>query len=342
MSPTAPPPTLPTTPSAPPSTMGVEHYHIFHADAHVLSGELKRPIAQMIEPQIPVHIKDRRGGHLTRLSEDFSVEGFISYKRGLTRVSGSPASKARPGQTHVGWTTLSTSILEGLNVFEVITADRVVSQVSTDHDYENGRVPHVTFLGTQFSNFRVGGFAATVILNLGVVGKKPEDDLLYTTNTTFLGEVAKQNRAILTEPGLPHEVRKRYEDSLCEAESLLALSPGDRRNRESRILFSLVREIKIDKDPNTNDYVIPDLKIVGGNVLLIPEFGAAALGEVEVTIKEEKEREFYEPALNGAASAMGPYLSTSFEVTMLRMNLGCIGAGALNAGSSKSNGSTRP
>src|ERR1700685_726446 len=106
--------------------------HDYHAHAHVFTGELKHPIKQKIEPQAPVKLNDRRGGHLTRYAEDVSIEGLITFAKGRTRVSGARSLKNN------GWVTLSTSILEGLNVFEVITADRVVSQVSTDHAYENG------------------------------------------------------------------------------------------------------------------------------------------------------------------------------------------------------------
>ncbi len=140
-----------------PATVGRQTpYHDYHAEASVLSAHLQRPIEQKIEPQSPVSLNDRRGGHFTRYVENVSVEGLISFTRGETRVSGSRSMKTN------GWVTLSTSIIEGLDVFEIITADRVVSQVSTEHPYEDGHFPDVTFLGTQFTNLsveRVSAFA---------------------------------------------------------------------------------------------------------------------------------------------------------------------------------------
>ena len=103
--------------------------HDYHAEAHVLSGHLQRPIEQKIERHAPVALKDRRGGHLTRFEEQVSIEGLITFTKGHTRVSGARSLK------HNGWITLSTSVVEGLNVFEIITADRVVSQISTNHPY---------------------------------------------------------------------------------------------------------------------------------------------------------------------------------------------------------------
>ena len=63
--------------------------HQYHAEAHVLSGHLKRPVEQKVEQHAPVSLKSLRGGHLTRFTQDVSVEGLISYKTGHTRVSGS-------------------------------------------------------------------------------------------------------------------------------------------------------------------------------------------------------------------------------------------------------------
>jgi hypothetical protein len=311
-----------------PATGPVEHYHIFHADAHVLSGELKRPIEQKIEQQIPVALKDRRGGHFTRFSEDFSVEGFISYKRGLTRVSGSPSSKPRPGSEHVGWTTLSTSILEGLNVFEVITVDRLVSQVSTDHAYVNGHVPFVTFLGTQFQNVQVSGYPIKPILNLGLCGKKPDNDMPYVTDSKFLDAAREQVDIILNSKGLPPDLQTEYLGRLNAIEEQ-SKSAGTPCSNATRIKCSLVQTIDV------GNARIPGLQVIG-NVLVIPEFGTVALGEIEVGVEMVDSPEVYEKP------GGYPEPSNYFKLTMFDMRLGCIGSGTVAAGSSKSNGNTRP
>src|SRR4030088_868694 len=175
--------TMTETPETTSSQQNAPPSHEFHAEAHVLSGHLQRPIEQKIEQHAPVELKGRRSGHLTRFIEDVSVEGLISFKSGLTRVSGSKSLK------HHGWVTLSTSIMEGLNVFEVITADRMVSQVSTEHPLVNGHFPPVTFPGTQLNNLQVSGFPVTLKLNSAIRVKQPEEypdklgdlDLLKTT-----------------------------------------------------------------------------------------------------------------------------------------------------------------
>src|SRR4029077_999716 len=119
----------------------VEPSHEYHAEANVLNGYLHHPIYQRINEKANVALKDYRDGHIQERENAFTLEGIVSFASGRSRVSGNRNLKSK------GWITLSTSIVEGLNVLEVITADRVVSQVSTEHAYLNGHVPSVSFLG---------------------------------------------------------------------------------------------------------------------------------------------------------------------------------------------------
>jgi len=312
--------------------------HQYHAEAHVLSGELKRPIEQKIEQHAPVSLKSLRGGHLTRFAEEVSIEGLISFQTGHTRVSGSRSLK------HNGWVTLSTSVMEDMNVFEVITADRVVAQVSTEHLNEPGRkpdhVPRVTFLGTQFKNLRVSGIPLKLTLDLGICGEKPEGDKPYVTDHKFLSAVQEQVKNIARSPDLPKAFKDKYDGRLAEIETLRNGNGAGKGTKEpNKVKCSLVKSIHID-----NIEQIPGLKTVG-NVLIIPEFGIVALAEVEVGTElpdpaEEprgRDRETGKFRYDG-----GPEMSNYFKLTMLEMELGCIGHGTASAVNVAANGHTRP
>src|SRR6202521_5948307 len=160
---------------------GTERYHVYHAEARVLSGNLKHPINQPIEHHGRVVLeKTRRDGHIRQSVKETTLEGLISFKAGHSRASGTMIEKKDLwGKDHSGWVTLSTSVIEGLNVFEVITADRVVAQVSTEHAMEKGHVPKVTFLGTRFENLRVAGYPVQIELDFTICGNKPEGDRPY-------------------------------------------------------------------------------------------------------------------------------------------------------------------
>lgn len=310
------------TMTEPEAVIAVKPSHDYHAEAHVFTGELKHPIKQKIEPQAPVELSDRRGGHLTRYAEDVSIEGLISFTKGRTRVSGSRSLKNN------GWITLSTSILEGLNVFEVITADRIVSQVSTDHAYLNGHVPHVTFLGTQFTNFQVGGFKPTLTLNLGICGGIPAGGKSYLQDETFLKAVKAQTEAIAYAKGLPADLKKQYDDKRIYIDDLIRTRNADDKVCHEPITCSLVQNISFRESP----IPIPGLQIFG-HILVIPEFGRVALGEIKVGEKkyEEDERKKQE-------ERPSPY----FELTSINMEMGCVAAGTASAATATANGRTHP
>lgn len=286
--------------------------HDYHAEAHVLSGHLQRPIEQKIERHAPVTLKDRRGGHLTRFAEEVSIEGLITFAKGHTRVSGARSLK------HNGWITLSTSVVEGLNVFEIITADRVVSQISTNHAYENGHVPHVTFLGTQFRNLQVSGLPVTLTLNFGICGERPGNDRSYLRDRKFLDAVKEQNERIAKADGLPKDLKEKYDKELAHIQKLISTCDMDDTICREPITCSLVESI--------GEIPIPGVQVFG-NVIVIPDFGAVALGEIEVGEK-----------MSEKSQRPDPY----FELTGINMRLGCVGHGTATAATVAANGHNHP
>ena len=293
-----------------------ETSHEYHAEANVLHGHLKLPLNQEIHQQVPVLLKDRRGGHFFQRAEHYSLEGLISFESGYTRVSGNRSLKNH------GWVTLATSVLEGLNVLDVITADRMVAQVSTEHPLENGHVPHVTFLGTHFENLRVGGYPVEVELDLGICGEKPKGDTPYTEDPGFLDRIERQCASIASAPGLPTALRAEYDEELKQiAEIRNGNGSGKGEGKPPKLGCTLVKSIS----------PIPIAKSYG-NVLEIPGFGAVLLAAVEVGSL----------AKAGASAQAGDKVGNYFNLTMLQMRMGCIGDGKVSAGNASTNGGTRP
>ena len=121
-----------------------EAIHEYHAEANVLEAMLEQPLKETINPRASVKLPID-GHYQFKHADPFRFEGILSYRSGYTQVAGHPSSKIE------GFATLTTSVLEGVNVLDVVTADRVVAQISTVHPvYGKGQVPSVTFLGTRF------------------------------------------------------------------------------------------------------------------------------------------------------------------------------------------------
>lgn len=308
-------------PTASPETARVSNEkttHKFHGSAHLLHGQLHRPIQQVIERQGQIDLNDYRGGHLTRSMDDNSIEGLISYTRGETRVSGSRSLKNN------GWMTLSTSILEGFNAFEILTADRIVSQVATEHPYENGHFPIVQFLGTQFRNLEVSGFPVILKLNFGICGDKPANDQSYFDDADFLRRVKAQNDAIANDTRLPKHMRETYYGKAAVVDDLLE-NVGRCEEGKTRPKFTCSLVESIEPIP------IPGVETVG-NMLVIPEFGTVALAEIEVG------EEWPPKPTDGEKWRPDVY----FTLRALHMNLGCVGHGSVQTATATANGTTRP
>jgi len=313
----------------------LEQYHIYHAEAQILSGHLKHPIKQPIEMAGHVVLeKTRREGHIMRSTAATSMEGLISFKAGHTRASGNRIEKKDLwGNDHSGWVTLSTSVIEGLNVFEVLTADRVVAQVSTEHPVKDGHVPKVTFLGTRFDNLRIGGYPVQLELDLGICGSKPENDRPYLEDPDFLGRVEKQLEAVADADDVPDGLAEEYKSRIVCIDELrkkakTGLNPS--RDGSSSVHCSLVKKI--------GPIPIPGVKIFG-NIIFIPDFGTVALAEIEAGL-DPSLNEFGEKSTAVVADRYDH--SSYFALNMLNMQLGCIGGGSVKAGTAKANGMTRP
>ena len=138
----------------------VKRVHYYHADVSALGGRIERPFEQIIAAQAPLSLPPA-GGYLAVRAEAFQVQGLLSFKSAYSQVAGSVSEKDG------GWNTLATVAIEGLNVHDILTADRVVSQIATKHPRE-GYEPKVTFIGTRFDNLRIGGFPLDIVLDLGL------------------------------------------------------------------------------------------------------------------------------------------------------------------------------
>ncbi len=302
------------------STAGVavEPSHEYHAEAHALSGFLHHPVYQRIDEKASVKLREYRGDHRQEKESRYNLEGVVTFESAQSRVSGSRNLKNK------GWITLSTSVLEGLNVLEVITADRVVSQVSTEHAYVDGHVPSVTFLGTQFVNLRLSGFPLQPTFNFGICAKKPSGVTPYVKHLDFLNDVRKQT-AVIANGNLPTDVRATYSDRLKGIDGLITEVQKGGTGRTGRdpivVTCSLITTIDIDEIKK----IIPGVQ-AAGNVLFIPEFGTVALAEIDVksTLQDDGEYDNY------------------FNLKMFEMKLGCVGNGSLTGGSSANNGQHHP
>ena len=274
--------------------------HRFHAEAQALEGRIDFPFSSPIEPQAHTKIPET-GGYFSQRTDSFRVEGIVSYSAAHTQVSGHQEQKH--GNPFI---TLATSVIENLNILNVITADRVVAQVSTEHPV-GGYVPKVTFLGTTFHNLRIGGFPVEVELDLEMPNDHPRG-VAYTQHDGFMARVRERLGLVRQQgDGLPEEIRTRY-----------ALDVSNLDNGGEKTEFSIVKRV---------EGTFPGRAF--GNVLEIFNFGKVFLGNVTIEQRDP-------------AKGTDIHKETLIKLNMVEVRMGCIATGQVTAGSTSNNGSSGP
>ena len=217
----------------------------YHACAHAFSGTFTRPFHHQIDIQaasaLPI-----TGGHGHARVEKFQFREFISFERGYSHVSGGLQVDDK------SYNTLATAVLEGLNMFDIFTADRIVSRLYSKHP-EPDAEGKITWVGSKFENVRVAGCELNIELHHD----------LFKELLTF--EHAKEAFEKNT------EFRKIAEDPL---DSGAKLKPSE---LDGAILCSIVKKIEA-KDPRVE---------INGHQIYVPGFGRVYLGELLIK-KNEK------------------------------------------------------
>ena len=272
--------------------------HYYHADACGFGGYFESPIEHTIPPQASMSLSPS-GGYGSIRTENFRLEGLVSYKSVSSQVSGR-LSKKDGG----GWVTTSSSVVEGLNVMDVVTADRLSAQISTEHPLQ-GDYPKVSFLGTSFENLKIAGCPVEVTLDLDICDQgngRNYPDGPCVNDERFLDKAAEHYRRINDAKNLPEWVKIR-----TVPEWIKERYKWDGEEEEcGNVLCSVVQEVN-GKFPGTPF----------GNVIELPDIGRLFLGELLVDCQ-------------------------SYRLIMTRLELGCRSHGNLSGPICLINGHTIP
>lgn len=212
-------------------------YH-YNAHGHGLSARFDRPVQHLIDVQAGTSLPTI-GGHGAARVDNFKFQEFVSFKSAYSHVSGS--RKLEDG-TH---TTLITATVEDLNVLDVVTADRIVARLASQHPAADDE-PHVLVLGSKFENLRIAGCPVDVEL----------DHELFMRLDTF--------GAIVKELATNADFRKMAEDPYHTGHATNA------PNSRGVVLCSLVKNMKTSCPGVTRR----------GHTFIVPQFGKVFVAEM--------------------------------------------------------------
>lgn len=215
----------------------------YHANAYAFSGHFTRPFEQQIDVQAASSLCVA-GGHGCSRVDNFQFRNFISFKAGYTHVSGGHQVDDDTNNT------LVTSTIEGLNMMDVLTADRVVCRLYSKHP-KGVAEGNVTMYGSKFENLKICGKPVTIDLDFD----------LFKNIQTFKQAIDEYNRP---DSGFHKQAANPFDGP-----------DGDLPNQggDGVFLCSLVKKLEVDH---------PGVEIDRHSVY-VPGFGTVYFAEVLMT-----------------------------------------------------------
>jgi hypothetical protein len=247
----------------------LRHFH-YHASAHALSGELTRPLQRVIEVQAGISLPST-GGVGSSHVENFRVDEVVSFRRGYAHVAGS-VKEENNKKTH---TTHATATVEGLNILDVVTADRIVARLSSSFEEPPPEKPgpnegKVLLVGSKFENLTIAGYQVDVELDHELLSLKLGT---FAAVRDSFGAKGNNLRQIAGETLKARGVNKALPELLAP---------------EGVLLCSIVKEVhfkepgfcKPQEDKNKKKFIPPGVEPIGPHAYHVVDFGDIFLAEV--------------------------------------------------------------
>ena len=232
------------------------HFHAFRADATALGGFLNQPLQKSIPTLAPVCLP-AAGGFASARSEAFNLDEVVSISSAYTLVSG------RESREEGAISTLVTAVVENLNILEVVTAKRIVAQISVTSPLDGGP-QRISLGGSRFEKLRFLGRDASLKVNSGLLNPKPEGG---ETGSPFTWPSFRKSAGEQAETLINRFTRHADKDASGWAKSRHGWKTGD-----DRVVRSFVDDI--EESAGCSSY---------GHIVEIPGFGRIFLGELFVS-----------------------------------------------------------
>ena len=224
----------------------------YHSDASPLGGSIQHPFDDVVSTAASSSLA-QAGGVVTARLDRYRMDPVIAVSAAYSHISGAL------NPTTGNWMTLTTAVVEQVNVLEVVTADRIVARLAVEHP-KVGYRPKVSFVGVQFDNLRVAGHAVSVELNLDLLATgEAFPDVAYVEDGKFLQGVSERSLRMTGAKGAPEWLKERYG----------WVQTAEGRKQRGYVVTSLVDAV------HGVGY-----GSVFGHVITVPDFGNIFLGEL--------------------------------------------------------------
>lgn len=264
----------------------------YHASTTGFSGRITLPFDEIIPAQASLALPDS-GGFGTAAVDHFRFHGILSFESAQALVAGSFSPRDR------SFDAVATVTITGLNILNMVTADRVVARIASSHPEDPGLGHSITPLGSYFDNLRIAGHRVEIDLATDTFSKFDNAgkvcDAYRDNQDGFRDEFDRLTLAGRTD--VPSHLHKYFSRLRKPASPPIAESGG-------LTSLSLVREIG----------GLPRGLRPVGHVIHVPGFGIIRLAEFMIS-------------------------GTERTITMLQVDLGSTPSGSGSGGTASGNGS---
>jgi len=245
----------------------------YHASAYGLSGQYDRPTKHSIPTQACAALTPSGGRAFHRVS-NYKSDGFVSFDEAYVDIGGSYDDE---NKKH---TIYASAVIEGLNIGDVLTADRVVSRMYSyapdDDDDKSETSWDIT--GSHYDNLRIAGHKLEVKLATHV----------FHQHDTYSGLAQAHAAATSDDWLLGSKLSNISADQLQELEneysalrgmSKLVAQCKNKKGRpqdQGRYFFSPANDLDLKAQIGTSELEH------FGSIICIPKFGVIRLAELVV------------------------------------------------------------
>src|SRR5580693_5436643 len=131
------------------ATDPIKKIYLYNAHGYGLGGRIDRPFQHVLDVHAGASLPTTGGFEVSR-AENYRLNETISYRAAHTMVSGSLDEEDGT------YNTLASATIEGLNILDMVTADRIVAHVASKQRLDDPE-PTITPIGSHFENLRIAG-----------------------------------------------------------------------------------------------------------------------------------------------------------------------------------------
>jgi len=245
----------------------------YKASASGVDGELHRPSKKQVKKQVLLKLPVD-GGHFCKRLNKLKLDGLVSFERAYLEVGGSH------DEVHDIKTSYACSVIEGLNIAEMVRADRVVARMSVYSPVKKYGGEHTfDITGSYFENLKIAGhkiefklatfqfheFNSCSKFTKAYAETRADDCLLFNK----LGNLRQEQL---------DELVTQY-DALAEISGMIKTWQKDTdRTAKPPYYCSAASHL------NLQEHTGPSSELEGyGAIICIPKFGVIRLAEIEIT-----------------------------------------------------------